>query len=724
MHKFPLKVQEYSHGDGEQFVSEKVFQTKEEFRLFLWEQFKVPGRYGFNNTHVWQEQANRFARYGYYTEHVRFTRNWEKYWKSEQNKCENGVIIDGFYIPGFYYFYLNFLVIFNKVEKGLKPPTVWDSDYHFMLYMALCMTEGKHAVVVKTRQRGYSYKIAAILYWSYIFGNASINTIGASDESYVKKTWEYIDIYRDHVNSNTAWRRGPQVPKALDWYENTLTDEGVGYGNKSKLKGVTFKQSPTKGVGGAQSFFFYEEAGIAPTLLKTLEYIRPAIEEGNVTTGTMIVSGSVGELDDCQGLKKVFEDPESNNFLSVPNIFELEPENPRCGFFVPDSWSLFGFIDGQGNSLVDESVQYIRERRAKSQEGTKAREQYQLELSQKPLTPTEAFAFRKSSYFPQDILMRQIERIPITKPKLLPVILFEKEEGTISWREVTDEDGVKPITVYPLKDNADKRGCVVIHEFPEANAPFLTYFAGIDPVATDKTTTSESLFSIYIFRNLTETKFKDDEDNVKTKVTGYKPVAWYTGRMDDLRQTNQIAEFLLRFYNAKALVESNVQNFINHMQAKNLHRLMFAKDEIGFLEDLKANLNVHKQYGVHMSPVIKEYILQNVKEYVSEELDFLRKDNGEIYRTIHGAERINDIGLLEETKQWHEKANTDRLIAFGLALSIAKHYMVNGIFHRVIDESLKKEKEEYMKASKSYFKSVDARLKPVGGHKSYFKYHK
>lgn len=719
MHKFPLTVQERTGNDW----STRTFQTKEEFKQYVWSQFKKPGSYNLTDTFKWKEQNDYYERNGYFTPHIRFSRNWEKYWKTEMDKCKNGVIIDGFYIPPFYYFYLNFLQIFNKVEKRLMAPTVWDSDYHFFLYIVLCIVEGKHAVVVKTRQRGYSYKIAAILYWSYVFFQASINTIGGSDISYVEKTWEYIDVYRDFINDKTAWRRGPQMPKKLDWYENTLTEDGTGYGLKSKLKGVTFKQSPSKGVGGAQSFFFYEEAGIAPTLLKTIEYIRPAIEEGNVTTGTIIVSGSVGELDDCQDLKKVFEDPDSYNFLSVENIYEENPENARCGLFVPDSWSLFGFIDAEGNSLLDEALAFIRERREKAQGGTKAREQYQLELSQKPITPAEAFAFRKSSYFPQDILMRQIERIPISKPKLMNVILYEDMNGQVTWREAREEDGVKPITQFPLKEsvNTDKRGCVVIHELPDPGAPFLTYFAGIDPVATDKTTTSESLFSVYIFKNLTETKYEDEEGNVKTRVEGFKPVAWWTGRMDDLRETNQVAEYLLRLYNAKALVESNVQNFINHMQGKNLHKHLFAKDEIGFLSDLRANLNVHKQYGVHMSPTIKEYILQNVKEYVSEVMDLLRKENGEVYRTIYGAERLVDLGLLEEIKQWHEKLNTDRIIAFGLALSIAKHYMVNGVYRRVVD--MPDRVEEYVKASKSYFKTVDARLKPTGHKKSYFKYH-
>lgn len=720
MYRFPLKLQTIDTRTNE--IGTMEFETQDEFKAYVWTQFKVPGQYDLSNTDFWKQQNSTYEQYGYFTPHVKHTPQWERYWIAEKQKVLNGVIIDGFYIPGVYYFYLNFLRIFNKKEKRLTAPNVWDSDYHFFLYIALCVLEGKHAIVVKTRQRGYSYKIAAILYWSYCWYEASINTIGASDESYVKKTWEYIDVYRDFINDKTAWRRGPQIPKALDWVERTMTEDGTGYGLNSKLRGVTFKQSPSKGVGGAQSFFFYEEAGIAPTLLKTIQYIKPAIEAGDTTTGTIIISGSVGELDDCQDLKRIFEDPETYNFLAVDNIYDEKAEYSKCGLFVPDTWSLEGFIDSDGNSNIQAAKAYILAKREATQQGSMAREAYQLALSQNPITPAEAFAFRKSSYFPQDIIMKKQERLPIEKPEMTPVILFEKEDGSVGWRKVTDNDGVKPIVTYPLKDKDDKRGCVVLHELPQPGAPFLTYFAGVDPVATDKTTTSESLFSIYIFKNLTETKFDDEDGNMHTKITGYKPVAWYTGRYDDLRQTNTVAELLLRLYNAKALVESNVQNFINHMQAKNLHRLMFAKDEVGFLEDLRANLNVHKQYGVHMSPTIKEYVLQNIKEYVSEEIDMLRKADGEVYRTIYGVERINDVALLEEIKQWHEKLNTDRVIAFGLALSIAKFYMVNGIFNRVNDVKYT-EPEQYAKPTRSFFKNVDGMLNVKKTNKSFFKYH-
>lgn len=714
MLEFPLKIQSYTTETKE--WSTVDFETKEDFNIYLRGQFKEPGAYNLHNTKSWKLEYNKYSAKGYYTPNIKGTHLHKKYWTSEKDKVLKGVIVDGFYIPPFYYFYLNYLPIYNKVEAKFVAPTAWDSDYHFMLYIMLCIIEGKHAVVVKTRQRGYSYKIMAILYWSYMWFEGSVNTIGASDEEYVKKTWKYLDQYRSFIHKHTAWKRGPNVPKALDWIERTLTSEGDYVGLGSSLSGATFKQSPSKGVGGPQKFFFYEEAGIAPTLLKTIGYIRPTIEEGNVTTGTLIISGSVGELDECEDLKKLFFNPESYNFLGVPNVWDEAPEQEIVGYFVPDCWSLYGFIDEEGNSKIDISKEFIKSRRNKSKDG-KNGEEYQLEISQKPLTPKEAFAYRKDSFFPQHILAAHAMRLETEKPKLTPVELFEKPDGAISF---TTEVNSIPILKFPLGDNADKRGCVVIKEFPDKSADGITYFAGVDPISTDKTTTSESLFSVYIFKNLSETRYKDGDGNIKVKTTGFEPVAWYTGRMDDLKQTNTIGEYLIRFYNAKAVVESNVQSFINHMQTRNLQYYLATKQEITFIGDLNTNRDVHKQYGVHMNPTIKSYILNNIKEYISEELDYVRKEDGRVVRTIYGVEKISDIPLIEEIRQYHDKLNADRIIAYGLALSMAKSYIMNGVINR--KNEIKEEEQPVYKPQRGFFKHTDSQLN-VTTTKTYFKRH-
>lgn len=662
MNEFPLSVPTYKSKDKTWDVT--IFETKREFTIFVQKQFKVPSRYKLRGTKDWRQEAAKFDKDEAYTDLIPDTPKYERHWKTEKQKVINGIIVDKFYIPGFYYFYLNYCPIYNRKKKTNTFPSVFDSDYHFFLYLTLCILIGKHAVVVKTRQRGYSYKIMAVLIWSYWWFKGSRNTIGASDEEFTQKSWEYANNYRDHLNSHTAWIRGPfGQAKNLDWIEKQLTDEGREVGNKSSLKGLTFHKSPTKGVGGAQSFFFYEEAGIAPTLMQTMGYIRPAVEMGNITTGTIIISGSVGELDHCVDLKKIFESPISYNFLGVSNIWDENSTHQEAGFFVPESWSLEGFIDEEGNSLVDEAVAFIQSRREKSKED-KSGEEYQLEISQSPLTPSEAFAYRTKSFFPQLLITKQQERITIEKPKIKPVILFEDSANKVKWRFATDNDP-RPIKIYPLPDSVrDVRGCVEILEFPITDdPPYMTYFAGVDPVSVDKTSTSDSLCSITIFKTMVEEKSEDEEGKEKITITGFKPVAWWVGRYDDLKENNDTMEFLIRMYNAFTIIESNVQTFINHMQGRKLQRYMATKKEIGFLEDLNTNREVHKVYGVHMNPTVKAYILQNIKDYMQEELDVVRKPStDEIVRRIYGVERIQDQGLLAELKMYREGLNTDRCL--------------------------------------------------------------
>ena len=314
--EFPLSVQTLDTETNT--LTYTVFSTKEEFVEYMFSQFKLPGKYNLKNTERWQDIGNSYAKSvtkpnfegGKYTDAIKGTYKYKKFWSNEKEKVKNGYIVDGVYIPPFYYWYLNFCPIYNDLTGKKAFGNVWDSDLWFFHYIMLCMLLGKHAVIVKTRQRGYSFKIMSLLYWMYCWYEGSVNTIGAYKEEYTVKSWRFLEFYRKHINQYTAWKRGPVVPKALEWYERTPLKDGGYIGLDSKLSATTFKVSPENGVGGSQSIFFYEEAGIAPSLLQTLGFVRPAIEKGMFTAGLIICSGSVGDLDDCEGVKEIFSRPE------------------------------------------------------------------------------------------------------------------------------------------------------------------------------------------------------------------------------------------------------------------------------------------------------------------------------------------------------------------------------------------------------------------------------
>lgn len=730
---FPLHIPKYCSTTDT--WSEQVFNSLKEFTEYVEDQFKLPGEYNLKNTFKWKEAGMVYTNSckrpnlegGFYTRFIEGTSGYNKFWLHERDKCKKGVIYDDVYIPPFYYFYLNYCPFMDDARGKKAFGLVWDGDLYFFHYLTLCILTGKHCGVLKARQRGYSLKIMAVLYWSYVWFEGTINTIGAIDETKVKKSWLFLERYKAHCDKNTgnAFRRGPFKPKMLDWIERIELKDGGYVGNDSVLKGVTFKQSPEQGVGGAQTFFFYEEAGVAPTMLTTVGYIRPALEKGNLTTGTIICSGALGELDDAEDLKEIFYNPEEHNFYGITNIWDksTDRQGKQCTLFVSEAYNLEGvdddtnipFYDTDGNSNVELALKFINAQKEKLKGSNKAAKLVQLDISQKITSPEEGFAQRTTGFFPTGIAKMQEDRLIVKRPKIINCELFENRDGEIEFRHVD----TLPITEFPFKgkEDVDKRGCIQILELPQmekgdTEPTARMYFAGIDPIQTDITTTSESLFCIYIFKNRTQIKYKDEETGeIRIKYDGYKPVAWYIGRYDDRKQTNAQAEYLLRMYNAYALVENNVTSFIDHMRSKNLDaKYLIPSSEAKNIwgADVEVETSVQRMYGIYMAPngKLRTLIMNKIKDYIQDVLDVVKIGEDKVVKTVYGIERIQDIGMIKEILGYKKGMNTDRLVAFGLTLAICEMYINSGIISE-FDEIESKESDFIrIKPTKGFFRRM------------------
>lgn len=704
------------------------FETRDDFKAFIWAKFIPPGEVKLYNTNAWNAQAQAFDAKGYYCDSAFKSKDYIDYWNDEKEKCTKGIIVDDFYLSRYYYFWINFLPINDKKVNRLKFPEIWDSQYYFFLYIQLCELEYKYDVVVKKRQWGGTFQHLAILLNDVWFEQGFINKIGASDEEYLKSDWSMLEEYRTFLNAHSGWYRPFNPDKTLNWQQRWEVKKAgrKGYvGNSSILKGLNFKMSPTKGVGGKNNKFYYEEAGITKTMSKTFQYIDPALKLGALTTGMFMASGSVGELDQCEDLKRMAFKPEAYNVLSIKNTFEENPEVPYICFFVPEYWSMPPFIDKDGNSLVQEAKKWCEDEREKLKVNASP-EDYRMYISQHPFSLGEAFAWRKESIFPQAKIIRQQERLLIEGDKCTPVELDGVAESRSINHKISD---LTYITKFPLGEKDNKEGCIQVWEFPDSNPKWMTYFAGVDPVATDKTTTSPSLFSIYIFKNITETTY-EDKGVRKIKVDGYKPVAAYTGRHDDIKKNNEIGEFLIRWYNALAAVENNVPSFINHMQQKGLQYHLAAKDQLSFISELKTNKDVYSPYGFKTNETIRTYFIDIVYDYLNEVLDEIKTaDGSKVVKVVYGVERIKDLALLEELKSYHDKLNVDRFIAFAAGLALMKSFRKYGLGVSKIDETVPN--EDYIthenSEGRSYFKHhgkliyTEEGKKIIKPSRSYFK---
>lgn len=683
------------------------FETRNDFKNYVQSKLVKPGDFKLRNIHSFRMQAAKYEKDGYYTDAVFRSKDYINYWNLEKEKCRKGVIIDEFYLTRYYYFWLNFLPINDKKVNELRFPEIWDSQYYFFIYQYFAELDYKYSVVVKKRQWGSTFQHLAIILNEVWFEQGFINKVAAYDDEYIKADWSMLEEYRTFLNTHTGWYRPFSPDKTFNWQQKwQVTTQGrKGFvGNKSIIKGLNLKISPSKGVGGKNNKFYYEEAGITKTMTTTYGYIDPALKLGALTTGQFLAAGSVGELDQCEELKKMaILNPEGFNVMTVKNDFEENPDKADICFFVPEYWSMPPFIDDQGNSLIDEAKEWCINERNKKKHNSSP-EDYRLFISQHPFNISEAFAWRKDSIFPQDKLIRQQERIIESNKYGVTVTLEYDSLGKIKHKI---DDKRLPINKFPLELKDSREGAIVVWEFPEENPKAFNYFAGIDPIQVDKTTTSVSLFAIYIFKNLTEKTFTEDKET-KIKLEGYAPVAAYIGRYDDLLKVNTTAEMMLVWYNALAAVENNVSSFINHMQQKSLQRYLATKEQLSFISDLKTNKSVFSPYGFKMNETIKTYFVDLIYDYITDPIDEIKKSDGSVYKTTYGVERIPDIGLLEELKMYRDDLNVDRFVAFGAGLALMKAFRKHNLGVSKVDVTEDKKKEEQIKLlppERSFFKS-------------------
>jgi hypothetical protein len=275
---------------------------------------------------------------------------------------------------------------------------------------------------------------------------------------------------------------------------------------------------------------------------------------------------------------------------------------------------------------------------------------------------------RKEYYFPVKLIQRRQDTIKILKEnkdfKERKGILSTNTKGEIVFIPLTAIPEIdRPIEMsWPVKADApDKRGVVTIYEEPPKDPDYLLYFAGVDPIEADITTTSNSLFSIDIIKRLVEVHYEEDGIK-KVRYEGGNVVANYTGRYNTTEETNLQGELLLRLYNAKA------------------SKYLLKKREMPLFKDVDMTGDTNDEYGIYFGADEKAEQIMNgaIKEYLLQELGHIYKQGSyetkDIVKTIRGLDKIDNYWTLEELKLWKKGVNTDRRNSLGLAIIAAKSF--------------------------------------------------
>ena len=629
-----------------------------------------------HNTEQFSEAANFFKNNKCYTFAPKGTTDYVQYWERETDRCLNGYTSpDGQYITGYHYFYLNYSPIMKivqtkytdkdgnvrtKRERILDFPRFWDYDWYYFNAIEQAEIEGKHMAVLKSRQRGYSFKGASMLVRNYELIKGSKNFAVASEQKFLigdgllTKAWEIMDF----IDANTEWAKQRLTSTRMERVSGyKITDEygkQTEQGYKSSICGITLKNDPERIRGTRGKLVLWEEGGKFPSLLDAWRIEQPSVEnDDGVAFGTMIAFGTGGtEGASFDGLKELFYKPKAYNVLSFPNIWDEGRENTECGFFVP-SWSNlesfddngdYVYMDKDGNSLKEKAVCNLIEQRNKIKDGGASQQSIDRFISERPIKPAEAVLELGKNIFPRKLLMDQLTRIRTNKKlqSMKHIVDLEWDgNGQVKATERPNGD----ITNYPLKKGDKPHGSVVIWEYPVKDPPLGLYIGGCDPYDHDDSFTN-SLGSTFIFKRVRAGEAWTDVI-----------VAEYSGRPDTAEEYYENVRKLLTFYNARLLFENERKGIYPYFTNKHCDYLL-ADQPDKIISEVFKDSKVQRRKGCHMTKQIRAYGEGLILEWLLDEFE----------EGHPNVERVYSEPLIEELIENDGVRNVDRVIALCMVM--------------------------------------------------------
>ena len=628
------------------------------------------------NSDKFRQAAIFFKEHGTYTLAPPGTTDYIKYWDEETNRCLYGYVApDGDAISGYNYFYLNYSPIMKlseveytdrygnkrtRRERILEFPNFWDYDYYYFNAIEEAETEGKHLVVLKSRQRGYSFKGASMLVRNYELIPGSKSFAVASEQKFLigdgllTKAWQIMDF----IDKNTAWSKQRLTSTRMERVAGfKITDEfgkQTEQGYLSSITGITLKNDPERLRGTRGKLVLFEEGGKFPNLETAWRVEQPAVEtDDGVAFGLLIAFGTGGtEGGAFDGLKNLFYKPEAFNCLAFPNIWDDGQEQTKCGFFVP-SWSNMEstdengkqkFMDQYGNSIKEKAIEELIAQRNKVKDGGASQTSIDRFISERPLKPQEAVLELGKNIFPRQLLMNQLTRIR-TNEKLRNmkhvVDLAWDGEGQVKATEKKSGD----ITTYHLKKDDKPHGSIVIWEYPIKDPPFGLYIGGCDPYDHDESFTN-SLGSTFIFKRVKAGEAWNDVI-----------VAEYSGRPDTAEEYYENVRKLLIFYNARLLFENERKGIYPYFTNKHCDYLLADQPDKIIAEVFKDS-KVQRRKGCHMTKSIRAYGEGLILEWLMDEFEPGHPN----------IERIYSEPLIEELIENDGVKNVDRVIALCMTM--------------------------------------------------------
>ena len=541
--------------------------------------------------------------------------SYQEYWEQELDRCINGFKPKGMKkISGKYYFYLNYYKILgNDGTKGsrktLISPWYRQMDHEYFDLFQTCKDEGKGMIVIKARDKGFSYMNSGMIAHEYTF--FPFNDVGiaaglqATADAFFDKTKKGLNGL--HPNFKHSILKDTDGILRSGYKQKNKDGKWEVGGYQSTVICRTM-DNPEVFKGERVSLMVFEEAGEFKHLKNAYMSSKACFMDGNLQFGVPVVGGTGGDISKA-----------SKDFMDM--YYESEAYN-LIPMLIPASRAYYGYFDiDTGEEKVKEAESVLLEER-ETITNSGDRDAYNLHIQNYPLTIQEAFLNTKTARFNNSLLNAQRSRILASKDYRSQV-----QSGYLDWDFDNEENFI--VRWRPHPDGPYK---ILEHPAPEYKDLDI---GGIDSYDQDKAGASDSLGSAIIYRRFVNTEYASDY-----------VIAEYTDRPEKKEDFWDGCLKLAMYYNAKMLVEYTKIGILDYFKRMNALKYLKEKPESAHNPGTKTR----NRYGVHMNKQVKSLMEDLMDDYIRE-----------------NAEDIWFLDLIDELANYGTR-NTDRAIAFGLCL--------------------------------------------------------
>lgn len=511
--------------------------------------------------------------------------------------------------------------------------------------------------------------------------NLTHNVIGASKED-LANMGEYLEFGLDNLPPYlTINRTGNDWTKEVVLGTRNINNQRDVH---ARIRITNVDDGKTRGslktAGGTPYTSIYDEVGKFPVLGAWLAG-RPAHMMHGRMRGVCLMAGTGGNVEKSQDAQKIMNSPDEYGFIimnyDILNKRVIKPTWRICksGCFVPAQMShayekkettldkYLGVENAPGLKKIkikvsdfDKNTGIIKSRLDELVK--KDRALYVQERMAFPLSIDDCFLTTNVNRFPVEDALKHKSRL-LEEGRPGKTVDIYQIDGMKMGYNFSD----KQLADYPFQGGNIDSPVVIYEDPPEEGGVFdYTYVSSLDPYKSDKADT-DSVGSFYVLKRYV--KINDP--------FAYCIVASYASRPPSSDDFCRNCEILQEAYGAKCLMENADRMYEFYLTRRNKQLMLLEDGERLAGKIIRAGARQNNKLGLAPTVPNQRMLFNTVIQYCWEDVVVGYDDDGNEI-TQKGIYRIPDIELLDEIIAFGPGTNTDRIIAFGHALLLAKYY--------------------------------------------------